>query len=413
MITVGIDVSKDWSTVAAVALGGDRLIQPTDYRHTEDELNALVERILSLPGEVRVVLESTGRYHEPLLYKLHHAKIYVCVVNPLLTKGYNNNSIRKIKTDKHDADKLGNYGLEKWNLLSNFIPPDAVYTALKDMNRQVALYTKNSTAAHLNLISLLDVVYPGIKGLFNDSPRKDGRIKWMDYLLTFWHCEYVRRMKPEAFCEKYRKWCGKNGYHFSRDKATALHRHACQCVPSKPMSEPVMLMVTTAVKYLVSCKQFIFLLHEQMYSMAESLPEFQTVMSLHGVGRILGPKLMAEIGDVRRFNSKNKLVAFAGLDPPPYSSGKFESKHRRISKRGPSHLRTALYLVADAILMNKCSSDPVFQFMDRKRAEGKHYKVYKIAGARKFLHIYFARVMEFFNAVDTAGIGENKDQCIG
>ena len=396
MVAVGIDVSKGKSTVAAVALGGDILIQPADYPHTVDELNALVHTIRSLPGEVRVVMESTGRYHEPVLIKLLQAGIFTCVVNPLLTKGYDNNSLRKVKTDKHDAMKLANYGLEKWDLLKASFPVDSVYGSLKDLNRQLTQYEKISTAAQLNLLSLLDAVYPGVKGLFNRSARKDGRVKWMDFLLTFWHCECVSRMKPEAYYEKYRKWCKKNGYNFSQEKAVEIHNHARQCVPSKVMNESVKIMIIGAAQSLINLQETTTALKDEMYRLAATLPEFDTVMAMHGVGPVVGPQLLAEIGNMRRFANKRKLVAYAGIDSPPFSSGKFESSNRHMTKRGSSHLRKTLFIVMTVILANKRESDSVYQFMDKKRSEGKHYLVYNMAGARKFLHILYARVMGFF-----------------
>lgn len=112
-------------------------------------------------------------------------------------------------------------------------------------------------------------------------------------------------------------------------------------------------------------------------------------------GPITGPALMAEIGDVRRFKNKKALVAFAGIDAPPFQSGNFESKSRHVSKRGSPHLRRTVFLVANIILTLSHKDNSVFCFMDKKRAEGKHYYVYTIAGSAKFLRIYYARVSEY------------------
>ena len=87
-------------------------------------------------------------------------------------------------------------------------------------------------------------------------------------------------------------------------------------------------------------------------------------------------------------------MAFAGVDAPPFQSGTFDSKNRHVSKRGSPHLRSALFQVCVAILKQKRPNNPIYAFMDRKRAEGKHYYVYMVAGAAKFLRIYYARVKE-------------------
>lgn len=115
-------------------------------------------------------------------------------------------------------------------------------------------------------------------------------------------------------------------------------------------------------------------------------------MSMYGVGKILGAQLIAEIGDVTRFHSKRALTAFAGLDSPPYQSGQFESKERKISKRGTPHLRHTLFNIVTVIVQRQPVDDEVYIFLDRKRAEGKHYYVYMTAASNKFLRLYYGKV---------------------
>jgi transposase len=110
---------------------------------------------------------------------------------------------------------------------------------------------------------------------------------------------------------------------------------------------------------------------------------------------------MAEIGDVRGFPKKGSLVCFAGLDVPPFQSGKFESASGNISKKGSPHLRRVLFQVMDCLLENSPDDDPVYRFLDRKRAEGKHYRSYMTAGSAKFLRIYYARVREYQSKIDS------------
>ncbi len=102
-------------------------------------------------------------------------------------------------------------------------------------------------------------------------------------------------------------------------------------------------------------------------------------MEMFGVGLALGSQLMAEIGDVRRFHSKKALVAFAGIDAPPYQSGQLDIYSRSISKRGSSSLHRMLFLVMGIYLQNAPADEPIYQFMDKKRSEGKPYKVYMMA----------------------------------
>lgn len=137
-----------------------------------------------------------------------------------------------------------------------------------------------------------------------------------------------------------------------------------------------------------------------MNRLASLLPEYKLVMGMEGVGKITGPQLMAEIGDIRRFSHKGALVAYAGVDAPPYQSGTFDAKNRHVSKRGSSHLRKVLFEIASMILVHSNMYNPVFRFMDKKRAEGKHFYVYTVAGSAKFLRIYYAEVKEFLTAAE-------------
>ena len=137
-----------------------------------------------------------------------------------------------------------------------------------------------------------------------------------------------------------------------------------------------------------------------MQTLAALLPEYPVVMQMFGVGPTLGPQLMAEIGDVRRFYSKKALVAFAGIDAPPYQSGQMSVRSRSISKRGSSALRRTLFLVMSVILQNAPAHEPVYQFMDKKRAEGKPYRVYMMAAANKFLRIYYSTVKQYLDNLE-------------
>ena len=108
-----------------------------------------------------------------------------------------------------------------------------------------------------------------------------------------------------------------------------------------------------------------------MQTLASQLPEYPVVMEMFGVGPVLGPQLIAEIGDVRRFYSKKALVAYAGIGAPPNDSGDITGRHKRMSKVGSPSLRRTLFLVMSIYLQKAPPDEPVYQFMDRKCAEGR------------------------------------------
>ena len=85
--------------------------------------------------DTRVIIEATGRYHEPVAAALHKYGIYVCVLNPLYIKQSGGGSIRKVKTDKADAMKIAKYGLDNWVDLREYTPMDTVRQQLKLCSR--------------------------------------------------------------------------------------------------------------------------------------------------------------------------------------------------------------------------------------------------------------------------------------
>lgn len=400
MNCVGIDVSKGKSMIAVMRPLGEMVIPPFEVGHTDAELCELSRRLGGLEGETRIVMEATGNYHLPVASFLYDSGFYVSVVNAMLVHGYGNNNLRRVKTDKKDAVKLANYGLDHWLTLPRYIPEDEVRLMLKTTYRQYQQCTKVQTMLKNNLISLLDTAFPDANRLFTSPTRADGSEKWVDFISTFWHCECVCGLSEKAFTAKYQKWCKRHGYNFSQDKALDIYASACGHFSVMPKNDTTKILVEQAVSQLQATSAAPAALRNEMQSLAASLPEYPIVMGMFGVGPALGPQLMAEIGDVRRFHSKKALVAFAGIDAPPYQSGQMEIRSRSISKRGSAVLRRTLFLVMSAILRCSPADEPVYQFMDRKRTEGKPYRVYMMASANKFLRIYYATVKQYLDSLE-------------
>ncbi len=402
MNCVGIDVSKGKSMIAVMRPFGEVVLSPFEVQHTASELSELAKTLKSLVGETRVVMEATGNYHTPVALMLQGAGLYVSVVNAMLVHDYGNNSLRRAKTDKKDAIKLANYGLDHWLTLPRYVPEEDTRMMLKNCYRQYQQYSKVQTILKNNLISLLDTTFPGVNRLFNSPVRADGREKWLDFVDVFWHCACVSKLSKSAFSAKYQKWCQRTGYYFSQSKAQELHSFSRTCVTSLPKSKTTKLLVKQAIVQLQATSSALAALKQEMNNLAGQLPEYSVVMGMYGVGPALGPQLMAEIGDIRRFHSKKALVAFAGIDAPPYQSGQMDIRSRSISKRGSSALRRTLFLVMTIYLQQSPEHEAIYQFMDKKRAEGKPYRVYMMASANKFLRIYYATVKAHLEALDAA-----------
>ena len=400
MNAVGIDVSKGKSMIAVMRPGKEVVIEPFEVSHTDSELIDLAKVIQSLDGETRVVMEATGNYHLPVAWMLHDAGIYVSVVNAMLIHNYGNNTIRKGKTDKKDAQKIANYAIDNWTELPRYFPEEDVRLMLRNCYRQYEHFSKIRTMMKNNLIALLDVTFPDANRLFNSPRRANGSEKWLDFVETFWHYQCVCGLTTAAFSKKYQRWCRKHGYNFSEEKALDIYASACSHICVMPKTEALEFMMKQAVTQLQTVSKTLASLQQQMQTLAEKLPEYPIVMQMFGVGPTLGPQLIAEIGDVRRFHSKKALVAFAGIDAPPYQSGTMDVRSRSISKRGSSSLRRTVFLIMSVYLQQKPLDEPVYQFMDKKRTEGKPYKVYMMASANKFLRIYYATVKTYLDALE-------------
>ena len=395
---VGIDVSKGKSTVAVLQPGGAVVRNPFDVAHSSCELKSLTDYILTLEGETKVVMECTGRYHEPILHALSDAGIFVSAVNPHLIKNFGNNTIRKVKSDPVDSKKIARYTLDNWAELREYSSMDTTRAQLKTLNAQMTFFTNQKVAAKTNLISLLDMTYPGLNDLFDTPTRDDGSEKWVDYAASFWHVDCVRKIGIKAFTDRYQAFCKRHGYNFRKSKPEELFNASKELVAVFPKEQEYKDMIQMSIKQLNIISANVEHTRQEMNRLASTLPEYSTVMAMRGVGATFGPQLIAEIGDISRFSHREALTAFAGVDPGVNESGKFKSKSNNASKCGSSRLRKTLFLIMKSLIQTKPIDDPVYLFLDKKRSEGKPYHVYMTAGANKFLRIYYGKVKECLKA---------------
>ncbi len=295
---------------------------------------------------------------------LYDAWVFVIAVNPKLIKDYRNNFLRKVKTDKADSRKIARYGLDSWVELHQHTPMDTIRYQLKTMNRQYGLYSKAKFSMKNNLISLLDQTYPGVNALFSSPAREDGSQKWMGFAVFFWYLDCVRGVSLSSFTEPYQKWCNRHSYNFSREKAAEIHEGAENQIVMLPKDAMAKLLIHQAIDQLNSASMTVELLRTEMNRLAERLPEYPVVMAMGGVGKSLGPQLMAKIGDMTRFAHKGSLAALRRCrllcQPVRLLCGQEAS-----SKSGSPELRKTLFLVMSALLQIMPANNPVFSSWTR------------------------------------------------
>ena len=397
MISVGIDVSKGKSMVCIMKPGGEVLKTPFEMLHSMESILHLVKLIDSYDEEVRVILEDTGHYHLPVVTLLVEKGIFTCCVNALRMKKFCSQSIRRAKTDKIDAVHIAQFGLTYWDELSPVKPPEDVYQELKLLARQYYQTVSMLVKAKVNLSNLLDQTMPNIKDLMNDSP---GNHKLTDFVKRYYHYGHILEMGEKRFTSDYCKWAKKQGYRVYERLASEILAVAQNGIPVLPNSPVTKTVVVEAVRVLHEIEISRDTILAQMQELAKPLPEFSIIRQMPCIGDTLAPRIIAEIGDIRRFKNKHSLIAYAGIDAPPYQSGAFNATERHISKRGNSYLRKTGYEIMQSLIQHKPIGDPVYDFISKKRLEGKCGKEAMIAGLNKFLRIYYGRVTQLYKEIN-------------
>ena len=396
MIAVGIDVSKSKSTVAILDSYGTALVTPFNMAHTQPEMNALVSRLKAFDEPVTILLEYTGHYHYPVLKKLQDEGFSVCVVNPYQMKKYGDMEIHRAKTDKKDAIRIATFALEKSYRLVPYSFMEQKYEDLKFLSRQYQQRISFVAKLKVQLINLLDQTMPGITKILELRSRNPEKCALLLFIKRFKSFDEIQRIGKTRFLSAYTTLMKKTPDRYAPQKGLAIYELARESITTRGEDPYIWAAQDQCIDLLSTAQNAADEIIAQMQNIAETIPEYKVLRAMNGVGDRLGPIILAEIGDIRRFHSAKALNSFAGNDAPPYQSGQFESRNRHISKRGSSALRKACFEVMQALKLTKPQDDPVYQFMLKKEQEGKPYNVAKMAGVNKFLRIYYARAMELY-----------------
>ena len=397
--SVGIDVSMGKSTIAIISTDGEVISEPFEIEHTKSGFNLVLEKIKDIPkGNVKFVMESTGNYCKSLLKIIIDNGYFVTVENPLTIKKYCDINIRKVKTDKKDALKIACYGSERWHKLIRYTPSDEIYSELRFLSRQYDEQMSLKVMKKIHLSGLIEVTFPGLKKIFNGD---SVYMLMLDVYKKYYHPSLVLSKSKSSFIKDVEKISKKTGHRIGTRVAEEMYSLANECIPSSPCNESTQLAVSNCVLLLQNLEEITNNIIAKMDELARQLPEFETVSNMSGVGNKIRARLIAEIGDVRRFKNSNCLIAYAGIDVPPFQSGQFVATNRRITKRGNKHLRKVGYETMKSLKTVKPIKDnAVYLFILKKEDEGKESITAKIAGLNKFLRIYYARVMEIYKNLE-------------
>lgn len=384
---VGIDVSKGKSTVAILSIEGEVIEMPFDINHDVEDLEKLDKKLQKFSKEdLKIVLEQTGTYHLPILTYLLDKEYCVIAENALKIKKYLDRSLRKAKTDKKDSLKLAEYACDNWYKLKvNFIEEEK-YKELRFLSRQYFSLNSMKVKQKVDFSDLTDMLFPGYYQLLEECNFVVG----LKIFEKFSDPEIIRKKKLETFLNDVEKIAQKIGQQRAgRNLAIKVYELAKKSVPSCPSNSSTQLILNKRVVALINLIETTNEIIAKMNEIAKSMDEYKEVRNMKGVGDRLAPLLIAEIGDIRRFKNAGSLIAYAGIDSPPYQSGKYEATNRHISKRGNKYLRKTGFEVMQSI-KSFCRVDcEVYDYIVKKETEGKCKKSAKIAGLNKFLRQYY------------------------
>lgn len=395
MYGIGIDISKGKSTVAIIDENERVIEKPFEVLHNEMGIQCILEKIKQYPKhEVKLLLEATSHYHYPILLPLVNKGYFVCVENALVIKKYCDTDLRKVKNDKKDAIKLAKYCIEKWNKLKSFQGQDKVRSELIFLSREYSKFMTTQVRLKIQLNDLIDKTFPNLKSIVDAEQRY---MLFLDIYEKYWNPRNVLNKNKEEFIDEIEKISKNRGHKVGKIIGTKIYETAPTIITSCPCDEITQLAITNCIRLLRNVIEAINSIISKMDELTKSLGEFDTVKKMQGVGAKTVSRLIAEIGDVRRFKNANSLIAYCGIDTPSYQSGTFSANERHISKRGNKNLRKVGYEIMRNLKTSKPQKDnAVYEYILKKEAEGKNKCVAKIAGLNKFLRIYYARVMELY-----------------
>ena len=228
---------------------------------------------------------------------------------------------------------------------------------------------------------LLDVIYPGFDKIYNDI--------YCDFiqsfLLEYSHPEIIRKKRLDTiakFIEKHT--CHKES--FSIRQAKVLKEYAENCASGCSSKSYLVRQFDTVIHNLNSQMKHLDNILDEIVEIAKTLPEYECIRSIPGIGDNLATRILAELGDVKRFNNGSQLVAYAGIDPQIYQSGQMSGLHLKISKKGNKKLRCLLYLAVTCMIRTDRET-VIVDFYKKKKASGMKPKAALVASMNKTLRI--------------------------
>jgi len=384
MYYVGIDIGKNNHVASMMDSSRKTVFKAFTLANTREGAQSLLEKIqfyMTDLMQVEIGMEATGHYWLALYSFLFDAGYVLHVINPIQTDGWRKGiEIRKRKTD--DIDSLLIADLIRYGEFMETKLTDEGLLSLRTLTRFRSYLVDSIADLKRKVLCVLDQVFPEYESIFSKVFGATSK----EVLLTYTTPAELERVSVEQLTELLaglsRQKCG-------AVQAQRLSQAAAHSFGVTFCRDTFAFQLRALLEQMNFIEQQVTDTEKQIKALMDTLAS--PITSITGIGPVLGAVILGETGDISRFDSGSKLVAYAGIDASVSQSGQFESTSNRMSKRGSPYLRRALYQAA----MVAAFHDPELSaFYQKKRAEGKHHSVCIGAVARKLCYIIFAVLKE-------------------
>ncbi len=376
---VGIDVASLKHDCTIITDQGEILEDGLTISNDSSGFEVLRETMRkhdACPKTTKIGMEETGVYHERLRTHLMRYGYRVYTINPALVfHSRKAETLRRTKTDKVDALAIARYLMMYKGSLHSYTPSLYHLDALKSSTR--IYHGKRETLAHTKteLKRLLHSIFPEFKAHY------DPLSQWaLNLLESYPTPEDIARMHEATLIRILRT---------TGDRKKAAKHIRTLAKRSIGQSDPVS---KERIRFAVSdIKHFSSQLNQIKAVLKKQMATYPLIMSIPGVGVVTGATILAEIGDIKRFSHKTKLLAYAGIDPIIYESGKFKATNTALSKRGSRYLRSAIFMATRvACVSAKVARDNKFRRKyHAKMREGKHHYTAIFAAAKNLTYTIY------------------------
>ena len=378
MIFVGIDVAKDKHDCFITNTDGEVLFKSfaiTNNLDGFDELYQKIESVMEDVSKVKVGLEATGHYSYNLLGYLLDKGLATFVINPLHTNLYRKSlSLRQTKTDKVDARTIASMLMSDVNLKSY---SDTSYhnEELKSLTRYRFDKVKERAQLKQSISRLVCILFPELEKLV-PTLHQNSVYELLYEFPGAKHVANAHLTRLSNLVETASKG------HYTKDTAITFREVARTSIGSNMPAKSLELKHT--IKLIREIDAEIEEVENEIKIIMDEINS--PILSIPGISYRMGAMIIAEIGDFSKFDSPDKILAFAGMSPSTYQSGQLDNCYARMEKRGSRYLRYALFNATAYV----CLWDPTFKaYLAKKRSEGKHYYVALSHATKKLIRVIY------------------------